>query len=214
MSELNSQQQFDNIIDKYLENVTNTSVDGNPELEIRFGTRGVNPISKIDFDNVIQKLKSIGFIIETTNDYSLKITSEYIDKNTGATQDSKIRVEINGLHNIQKYCATNSLNDNNISPSFTKKQYALVNNTPTYPVNIDDYNMRVSYQTEKDIKPYSPFAENIKSSWKDNKKTFRYINRVSLTRADIPVRIDMSIVKESSSEKSVYKGRTVYKSKA
>ena len=214
MSELNSQQQFDNIIDKYLENVTNTSVDGNSELEIRFGTRGVNPISKIDFDNVIQKLKSIGFIIETTNDYSLKISSEYIDKNTGATKLSNVRVEVNGINDIQKYCSTNSFNDNNISPRFTQKQYAVVNNTPIYPVNIYDYNMRVSYQTEKDIKPYSPFAENIKSSWKDSKKTFRYINRVSLTRDDIPVRIDMSIVKESSSEKTVYKGRTVYKSKS
>lgn len=214
MSELNSQQQFDTIIDKYLENVTNTSVDGTPELEIRFGTRGVNPISKIDFDNVIQKLKSVGFILETTNDYSLKISSEYIDKNTGATKLSNVRVEINGINDIQKYCSTNSLNDNNINPQFTQKQYALVNNTPVYPVNIDDYNMRVSYQSEKNIKPYSPFAENIKSAWKDSKKTFRYINRVSLTREDIPVRIDMSIVKESSSEKTMYKGRTVYKSKS
>ena len=30
MSELNSQQQFDNIINKYLDNVTNTGIDGNP----------------------------------------------------------------------------------------------------------------------------------------------------------------------------------------
>ena len=57
MPELTSQQQFDNIVNKYLENVATVS-DGNPEFEIRFGTKGVKAISKIDFDNVIQKLKS------------------------------------------------------------------------------------------------------------------------------------------------------------
>ena len=130
MSELNSQQQFDNIINKYLDNVTNTGIDGTPELEVRFGTRGINPISKIDFDNVIQKLKSVGFIMNTVNDYSLKIQSEYIDKKTGMTKLSNVRVEINGIHNIQKYCTTNSLTLGDINPQFTQKQYANIDSNP------------------------------------------------------------------------------------
>lgn len=214
MSELNSQQQFDNIINKYLDNVTNTGIDGTHELEVRFGTRGINPISKIDFDNVIQKLKSVGFIMNTVNDYSLKIQSEYIDKKTGMTKLSNVRVEINGIHNIQKYCTTNSLTLGDINPQFTQKQYANIDSNPIYPVNLDEYNMRVSYQTEKNIKPYSPFAENIKSTWEDSKKTFRYINRVSFTHSDFPIRVDMSIVKSSENEKATYKGRTIYKSKS
>ena len=214
MSELNSQQQFDNIIKKYLDNVTNTGMGEIPELEVRFGTRGINPISKIDFDNVIQKLKSVGFHMQTTNDYSLKIQSEYIDKKSGTTKLSNVRVEINGLHNIQKYCATNSLTSGDINPIFTQKQYANIDNTPIYPLNLDEYNMRVSYQTEKNIKPYSPFAENIKSTWEDSKKTFRYINRVSFTHSDFPLTVDMSIVKSSENEKATYKGRTIYKSKS
>ena len=214
MSELNTQQHFDNIINKYLDNVTNTGLGGTPELEVRFGTRGINPISKIDFDNVIQKLKSVGFHMETTNDYSLKIQSEYIDKKTGTTKMSNVRVEINGIHNIQKYCTTNSLTNGDINPQFTQKQYANIDNSPIYPVNLDEYNMRVSYQNEKNIKPYSPFAENIKSTWEDSKKTFRYINRVSFIHSDFPIRVDMSIVKSSESEKATYKGRTIYKSKS
>jgi hypothetical protein len=214
MSGLNSQQQFDNIISKYLDNVTNTGLGGTSELEVRFGTRGVNPISKIDFDNVIQKLKSVGFHMETMNDYSLKIQSEFIDKKTGMTKQSNVRVEINGIHNIQKYCATNSLTISEINPLFTQKQYAYIDNAPTYPVNLDEYNMRVSYQTEKNVKPYSPFAENIKSTWEDSKKTFRYINRISFTHSDFPLRVDMSIVKSSDNEKATYKGRTIYKSKS
>jgi len=214
MSELNSQQQFDNIIGRYLDNVTNTGLGGTPELEVRFGTRGINPISKIDFDNVIQKLKSVGFHMKTANEYSLKIQSEYIDKKTGTTKLSNVRVEINGIHNIQKYCATNSLTSGDINPQFTQKQYAYIDNTPMYPINLDEYNMRVSYQTEKNIKSYSPFAENIKSTWEDSKKTFRYINRVSFTHPDFPLTVDMSIVKSSENEKATYKGRTIYKSKS
>ncbi len=210
MSEMSSQQQFDDIINKYLENVTDTS-DGESELELRFGTRGINPISKIDFDNVIQKLKSVGFQIENINAYTLKMQSEYIDKKSGATKMSNVRVEINGLNNIQKYCNTNSLN--NVSATFTQKSYVVIDNKPIYPVNVDDYNFRVSYQKEKNISAFSSFAENIKSTWEDSKKTFRYINRVSLTHPDIPVRVDLSIVKDNSGEKVEYKGRTMYKSK-
>ena len=211
MSELNSQQQFDNIINKYLENVTNIAMGGTSELEIRFGTRGINPISKIDFDNVIQKLKSCGFYMLNATDYSLKIQSEYIDKQSGKTYDSNIRVEINGIHNIQKYCNTNSLTIHDINPHFTQKQKAIVDNNKIHPVNIDEYNMRVSYQTERNIKSYSPTAENIKASWEDNKKTFRYINRISFIHNDFPIRVDMSIVKSNKERKYIYKGRTQYK---
>ena len=31
------------------------------ELEIKFGTKNYNQITKIDFDNIIQKLKSLNF---------------------------------------------------------------------------------------------------------------------------------------------------------
>lgn len=211
MSEINYQQQFDNIINSYLENVTNTT-DGISELELRFGTRGVNnPISKIDFDNVIQKLKSVGFQIENTNTYSLKIQSEYVDKKSGQTKLSSVRVEINGLPDIQKYCRSNSLND--VNAIFLQKNYAVVNEKTIFPVNMDDYNFRVSYQKEKTIGSYSSFAENIRSSWEESKKIFRYINRVSLVHSDIPVRVDLSIVKDSSGERVEYKGRTIYKSK-
>ena len=65
MPELNSQEQFNNIINKYLENLHNRT-DGDPELEAKFGTRGKKAISKIDFDNVIQKLKSSVVTITTS----------------------------------------------------------------------------------------------------------------------------------------------------
>lgn len=210
MPELKPHDQFHNIINKYLENVTNRT-DGEPELEVRFGTRGKKAISKIDFDNVIKKLKSRGFIIMGTNQHTLKIQTEYTDKNTGIVKDSNVRVEINGVYDIQKYCNTNSIND--VIATFNQKSYAKIGDNSIYPVNIDDYNFRVSFQKEKIIGSSSAFVNNIKSSWNDNKKIFRLLNRVSFVHSKYPIRIDMSVVKESHSEKTEYKGRSQFKLK-
>tara|TARA_B110000967_G_scaffold208655_1_gene261606 strand:+ start:4442 stop:7792 length:3351 start_codon:yes stop_codon:yes gene_type:complete len=192
------QKQFDNIINLYLDNVTN-SMDGESELEVRFGTRGIKPITKMDYDNIIQTLVSSNFEMTNSNAYSLKMQSEFVDKNTGKTRPSNVRVEINGQHDVQKYCNTNSLKET--TASFIQKKNASVNGANVFPVNVDDFNFRVSYQKERAIASYSPFAESIKSSWQDSKKTFRYINRVSFIHPTIPVRVDLSIVKESHKEK-------------
>jgi hypothetical protein len=208
MSELNSQQQFDNIVNKYLENVSRLG-DGVPEFEIRFGTRGIKPISKIDFDNVIQKLKSSGFELLDVNTYTLKMQSEFLDKKTGRTKESNVRVELNGIHQIQQYCETNSLDKT--FPTFTQKQYAIVDGNPVYPVNIDDFNLRASFQTEKRIPPHGAFADSIISSWPDNKKTsFRYLNRTSFVHKDLPIRFDLSIVKEGETEEREIRGKKRY----
>ena len=204
MPELNPQQQFDNITNKYLENVAKLG-DGEAELEIRFGTRGIKPISKIDFDNVIQKLKSSGFQLLNVNAYTLKIQSEFLDKKTGQTRQSNVRVEINGIHQIQQYCETNSLD--NIQADYREKKDAVIDGQRMFPVNVDDFNLRVSYQNEKRIQSYSSFAENIISSWSEYKKTFRYINRTSFIHPSLPVRVDLSIVKSSTMEEYDYKDK-------
>jgi len=207
MPDLNPQQQFDNIVNKYLENVSRLG-DGVPEFEIRFGTRGIRPISKIDFDNVIQKLKSSGFELLDVNTYTLKMQSEFLDKKTGKTKQSNVRVELNGIHQIQQYCETNSLDKT--FPTFTQKQYANVGGNPVYPVDIDDFNLRASFQTEKNVTPHGAFAESIISSWSDNRKTFRYLNRTSFVHRDLPIRFDLSIVKEGESEEKEFRGRKRY----
>jgi len=210
MPELTSQQQFDNIVNKYLENVARVS-DGVPEFEIRFGTKGIKPISKIDFDNVIQKLKSSGFELLNVNAYTLKMNSEHVNKNTGRTEETKLRVELNGIHEIQQYCQTNSLK--NLHPEFTHKDRAFIDNKPVFPVNIDDFNLRASFQTEKKIGAYGAFAESIISSWTENKKTFRYLNRNSFIHKDLPIRFDLSIVKEGEMVEKEFRGRKQYVAK-
>ena len=60
------------------------------ELETRFGTR--KPITQIQFESVIAKLKSLGFALENMiGTYRLTIQSEYDDAHSGYTKISNIR---------------------------------------------------------------------------------------------------------------------------
>ena len=94
---------------KYLEIfLPRESDNAHDELEARFGTR--KPITQIQFDAVIAKLKSLGFIIDNlSGSYRLTIQTEYTDPRTGYTKISNVRTEISGLANIQEYCKKNSI---------------------------------------------------------------------------------------------------------
>jgi hypothetical protein len=193
MSETNS-KQITPIIKKYLENINDVN-DGDLELEVRFGTKNVRPINKIDFDNVIQKLKASGFELEKDNNYLLRIKNQYLDKKTGKNKMSNVRVEISSLNNIKRYCQTNSIN--NLGETFMQKKPMIINDEYVKPIDVNDYNFRISLQREKYVGTYSSFSENIRSGWADSKKEFRYINRTSLIHKTIPIRVDLSIMKTS-----------------
>ena len=54
-------------------------------MEVRFGTaRGMKPVSRIEYDNVVKRLLSAGFTIGMEN-YMLRMNSEYTDPKTGRT---------------------------------------------------------------------------------------------------------------------------------
>jgi hypothetical protein len=124
------QIEFEKIVNSYY-GLRGRSTRQTPELEVRFGTRGINKLTKNDYDNVIQKLKSLGFTTHNSEGlYSLRIQCEFIEQNSGKVMLSPIRTEIEGSENIQKYC-----NNNNISEilqtsgavKFNKKTNALNN---------------------------------------------------------------------------------------
>ena len=78
----------------------------NYELEARFGTRKY--ITRTHFDNVVNKLKSLGFkSMNLSGQYELRIMNEFRDSKTGKKKISNVRGEISYLPNIQKYCKTN-----------------------------------------------------------------------------------------------------------
>ena len=200
-SVVDKQSEFAKIVSHYLEGILDKT-DGNPELEIRFGTRGNGPTTREHFDGVIQKLLSSGFSFIKKNGYSLKIQNEFIDQKTGQTKLSLIRAEIHGINDIQNYCKTNTPDEKYVL--FTQKMYAKAGGETIHPVIFDDFNFKVSYQREKHIANTSTLARSILKSWNDNKKTFRYINRSTLKHPDFPFQIDMSVVKESHKDQTGY----------
>ena len=187
------------------------------ELEIRFGTnpKTGKPLSKIDYDNVVEHFYSAGFTTENVEGLSiLRIQNEdFLDKRTGQYKISNIRAEVMGIDLIQEYCRTNNLQKLIDLPStssalsekikFTQKNPPYIGENretskPLKPVDFQDFNFRVSYQYEKDFYSHSEVGKRILSNWLDSKKVFRYINRVRLRHPIYPIFLDISIVKGST----------------
>ena len=191
------QIQFNNLVKIfYSMNPYFTSSQINHELEVKFGTKGIKSITRNDYDNVIKKLKSFGFnTSNSAGNYYLRINCEYADK--GEFRMSNIRTEISGLHNIQEYCKNNDLKSiYKISPtsvSFMQKKSAIFDKQRINSVDFNDFNFRVSYQTEENIK--AGIKNFIIEKWRETKKEFRYINRVTFEHPHFPVLVDISIVK-------------------
>ena len=69
------------------------------ELEVRFGTK--KHVTQIQFDDVIAKLKSVGFSTENPQGkYHMNVQSEFVDPRSGMTKISNVRTEIS--NNIVK----------------------------------------------------------------------------------------------------------------
>lgn len=184
------------------------------EFEIRFGSnpKVAKPISKIDYDNVAKKVKSCGFVPENVDGYQyLRINPEFYDEKKGKYKISSIRAEIVGDDMIREYCQTNSIDSLVQLPGTTNEKVKFREkssnvdgpNTPYLkPIDFPDFNYRVSYQLEREYMTHSERVREITAKWKDTKKLFRYMNRVRFVHPDIPIFIDMSIVKSSKRTKS------------
>jgi hypothetical protein len=192
------QQRFDNIIRTfYSANPFTKNTASTPELEVRFGTKG-KILTKNDYDNVIKKLKSSGFYSKNNSgEYYLRMNSEFMDVDGRIKISDNIRTEIMGIHNIQSYCKNNDLKEiiklNFTSVSFIKKAQVYINDKRVFPVDIDDFNFRVSYANELQVK--TGVKNGIVDKWKTYKKQVRFINRVKFVNDNYPFIIDISIVK-------------------
>lgn len=202
-------EEFDNIIKHYLESNPFIKTDRkSSELELRFGTNKKlsKPISKIDYDNVVKHLYACGFKTKNVDGFQiLRINSEYVNPRTGQKLMSNIRAEILGTDLIKEYCRTNSIQKIIDMPSttynklkFTQKEKAVTKaGERINPLDMEDYNFRVSYQTEVDYNIQSQLSRNIIAKWGDSLKLFRFMNRVRFYHDDFPIFADLSIVKSS-----------------
>ena len=210
----NPKVEFEQMVENYLaSNPMNKSNNKSSEMEVRFGTnpKVAKPLSKIDYDNVVQKLYAAGFTCNNIDGlHILRIQNEYTDPRLGVTKISNIRGEIVGIDMIQEYCKTNSIQKLLDMPStmsarsdkikFTQKTPPGEKDDPIKPIrNVDfaDFNFRVAYQMEQDFSVRTNIAKNIIGKWNDSKKIFRYINRVRFSHPVYPVYADISIVRGS-----------------
>ena len=196
------QERIDNLVKIfYNSNPFLYSNTVNHELEVQFGTKNIKPLNQTDYDNVVKKLKSSGFNIKGDNsgEYYLRINCEFMDNTSGRNKMSNVRSEIKGLYNVMEYCKTNNIRSiyesNPTVVSFLRKKPVFINDQRVKPVDLDDFNFRVSYKMEET--PNSGITNFIidKDNWRDSKKEFRFINRVSFEHDDYPFIIDLSIVK-------------------
>ena len=192
-------QTLDGILKTYLDNIQRGGRDGTSEMEIRFGTaRGMKPVSRIEYDDVIKRLMSAGFTLRNS-EYHLRIFSEYTDPKTGVTRISNVRAELSGLSTISEYCKSDTLDkiytDGRVK--FIQKSFQRINGDIAEPYDATDYNFKATLSLEKDL-TQTTLARSMVTSWKDSKKEFRYLNRHSLVHPDYPFVVDMSIVRQSA----------------
>lgn len=211
----NPKLEFEIMVENYLASnpMMQTADHKTSEMEVRFGTnpKVAKPLSKIDYDRVVQQLYAGGFQCSNMDGlHILRIQNEYTDPRIGTTKISNIRGEIVGVDMIQEYCKTNSFQklldmQSTISArsdkiKFTQKTPPGDRNAaikPGKPVDFPDFNFRVAYQMEQDFSVRSNIAKNIIAKWNDSKKIFRYINRVRFSHPIYPLYADISIVRGS-----------------
>jgi hypothetical protein len=199
-SSKNTKEKFEDMVNLFWKN--NPFNLHNPvfnELEIRFGSLNKDhPITKIDYDNVISKLKSLGFSTKNTDgSYMLRIQTELIDPSTGKPSRSSIRTEIDGLIGIQQYCKTNNIKTllEGNSVKFNRKNAYRTKESFLRPVDFTDFNFRVSYQQEEELKQTNQAVKSLIDGWEENTKYMRFLNRVTFTHPDLPIKADFSVVK-------------------
>ena len=64
-------------------------------------------------------------------------------------------------------------------------------------LDMEDFNLRLSYQNEQDYHPSTYLAREILSKWEDSLKLFRAMNRIRFYHDEYPIFFDLSIVKNS-----------------
>jgi len=171
------------------------------ELEVRFSTGNPKDLTRMDYDNTLQKLLSIGFTSNNINgQYMMRISNEFITQE-GDDAMSNIRTELNNFNVIQDYCKYENIekiiekyggnrdNINFIQKTFPKDD----DGNKIWPVTVKDYNFKLAYQLETGVS--QNLINKIADSWSQTKKTFRYINRIRLSHEDFPLFVEISIVK-------------------
>ena len=180
------------------------------EIEAVFGNK-FSGLTRIEFENVISKLKSLGFTnYQNSGQHYLNIQNQYIDRTTGKTKIGNIRTTINGMATIQDYCKSNSIamedaqsgssNNRKVRPNvrFIQKIPKIHEGARLNPIFHNEFGFRINYKEEKVLKQDFSIVRDLLNTWDQQKKIFRLIKRSTFKNWNLPnVRVDCSVVKSS-----------------
>ncbi len=199
-TERKRERSLEELISIYLDILKNDTTKSKPEFEARFGGFG-KTFTKIDYDNVIKKLYSLGFKTMNTEGYDLLRIYTYDQIND--KYSNQIRVEIDDFSVIQQYCKHENIEDIRINHShniqFNKKsQPRDKDNRKIDPVILPDFILKYALSIEEKLYKQSDQVNLLIENMKKSNKMYRYLNRLSFYHPDLPIQVDMSIVKMSS----------------
>lgn len=190
------------LLESYIAIYLQSANKSSQEIEAVFGSGYGNNITRIDFENVIAKLKSLGFAnFESEGSYHLNIQNQFIDKRSGKTTIGNIRTTISGIVAIQEYCKTNTFNldDPPRHISFMQKISKNYENRRLSPIVYNDFGFKINYKEEKLLKPSFGIVRELLQSWNQEKKVFRLIKRFTFKSVLFPhIKVDCSIVRSSN----------------
>ena len=181
-----------NIIMKYFEQTLNNEL---LEFECVIDQK---LIDKKTFLRVLNKLKDF-------NDFNYEEHSLDIRCLNGR-RFSDVRITINGLEDIKKYCKTDSLDD--VEKIFVKKQLhkEKIGDAPeyTYKLNNPDYDYRINVKSEIPLTEDNPEVLDTIQDYSEKNKHFRYKKRYSFVTYDKLFRFDLTVVKSPNDNERTY----------
>lgn len=191
---------LDNNSDIVKEILKKSIIEPNLELEYVYGKK----LSKHDFLEVIKYCKSNLKKLNTS--VSLDIKAGNLQYKNVTYEN--VRVTIDGLTSIKKYCKTDTLKD--LNTKFLLK-YPYKNKDRKYNIESNDYNYRINLKNEINLDAEDPKVIDMENDWSNIKKYFRYKQRISFITNDGLFRIDLTAVK-SNSYNSKLKSSNLYNS--
>ena len=155
-------------------------------------------IDKKTFLRVLNKIKEF-------NDFNYEEHSLDIRCLNGR-RFSDIRITINGLEDIKKYCKTDSLDD--VDKVFIKKQLHKEkigdSSEYTYKLNNPDYDYRINIKSEVPLEEDNPEVLDTLQDYSEKNKHFRYKKRYSFVTYDKLFRFDLTVVKSPNDNERTY----------
>ena len=218
--QIDPKPRFEAMVSGFLEDIQKNRVT-NPELEFRFSSTATSAskssgkatsLTKTDYDNVVKVLLNAGFTCDNKKgSHVLRVIPTVID-------GRKVRVDINEIELIEKYCRERE-NLGALLQSMSQKQISQQSilftskTTVTENVDFDDFGFRVSYQSESHTLPDHTLNQNLIQKWDQTNKYFRYLNRVQFSHPDLPVVMDLSIVRSSPKIQGTHEKLTLHDAK-